>query len=84
MKLHFAIFALVSSAIASTNADGEGAKCSSDQTVVCKDNGNGLLTLGNVAPGILGQSCSGGNVYCCSTKDVNEVRPHKFFELIKY
>ncbi|KAJ5358409.1 uncharacterized protein N7496_010822 [Penicillium cataractarum] len=56
-------------------AGSTAASCSSDQQVVCKDNGNGgLLTLGNVLPGGLGVSCSGGDVYCCdksATQDGN-------------
>lgn len=81
MKLQIAIFALVSTALASSASGGKGGKggkgtvCAQDQTVVCKDNGNGgLLTLGNVAPGLLGQSCSGGNIYCCTTEEVEQVR----------
>ncbi|KAJ5589783.1 hypothetical protein N7450_003755 [Penicillium hetheringtonii] len=50
----------------------EGGKvCKSDQTPVCSKNGNGgLITLGNIAGGALGTECSGGDVYCCETKDV--------------
>lgn len=49
--------------------------CASHQQVVCSGNGNGgLLTLGNVLPGALGTSCSGGDVYCCDTSDINQVR----------
>lgn len=73
MKYHFAVFALVATAIASSTG-GKDKVCKSDQTVVCKGNGNGgLLSLGNIAPGLLGEKCSGGNVYCCSTEDVKQV-----------
>lgn len=48
--------------------------CESHQTVVCSGNGNGgLLSLGNLLSGLLGESCSGGDVYCCSQKDVEQV-----------
>jgi hypothetical protein len=47
--------------------------CSSKQQVVCKDNGGGLLTLGNVLPGALGVDCSGGDVYCCDKGTVEDV-----------
>lgn len=74
MKYHFAVFALVATAIASTTDGQKSGVCDNGQVVVCKGNGNaGLLTLGNIAPGLLGQSCSGGNVYCCSAKDVKQV-----------
>lgn len=49
--------------------------CESDQTVVCAANGNGgLLSLGNIASDVLGDNCSGGDVYCCSEEDVEQVR----------
>lgn len=55
-------------------AGSGGAKCSSNQQVVCKGNGNGgLLTLGNVLPGGLGVDCSGGDVYCCEKGAVEDV-----------
>jgi hypothetical protein len=48
--------------------------CDSHQTVVCSNNGNGgLLSLGNLLTGLLGESCSGGDVYCCSQSDVEQV-----------
>ncbi|UNI22512.1 hypothetical protein JDV02_008396 [Purpureocillium takamizusanense] len=50
-----------------------GNVCQSHQTVVCQGQGNGgLLSLGNILPGALGQSCSGGDVYCCSHDDVKQ------------
>jgi hypothetical protein len=71
MKFFIAALALAATAI----AGGSGTTCSSGQSVVCKDNGNGgLLSLGNIATGALGDSCSGGDVYCCSDKDIDEVR----------
>ncbi|KAJ5885361.1 hypothetical protein N7495_009871 [Penicillium taxi] len=50
------------------NVDGSTPTqiCTSKQTIVCQDNGNGgLLSLGNLLNGVLGKSCSGGSVYCC-------------------
>ncbi|KAJ5950041.1 hypothetical protein N7454_001625 [Penicillium verhagenii] len=72
MKFIFATLALAVSALAATTGDKKsGSSCKSDQQVVCKDNGNGgILTLGNVAPGALGVDCSGGDVYCCDSSDV--------------
>ncbi|KAF7718673.1 Uncharacterized protein PECH_001451 [Penicillium ucsense] len=50
------------------------AVCASNQQVVCSGNGNGgLITLGNVLPGALGDSCSGGDVYCCDSSAINQV-----------
>ncbi|EPS26177.1 hypothetical protein PDE_01113 [Penicillium oxalicum 114-2] len=55
-------------------SSGDTTVCSSKQTVVCSDNGNGgLLSLGNLLTGLLGESCSGGDVYCCSEEEVNQV-----------
>lgn len=69
MKFFIAVLALAATAIA-----GEGT-CNDGSSVVCKDNGNGgLLTLGNIAPGALGESCSAGEVYCCTDKDIKDVR----------
>ncbi|KAJ6442159.1 alternative oxidase-5 [Purpureocillium lavendulum] len=52
-----------------------GNVCQSHQTVVCQGQGNGgLLSLGNLLPGALGENCSGGDVYCCSHDDVKQVR----------
>jgi hypothetical protein len=48
--------------------------CPSKQTVVCHGQGNGgLISLGNVLPGVLGENCAGGDVYCCSSDDVAQV-----------
>lgn len=70
MKFIFATLALVATALATSN--GGGKTCKNGESVVCKGQGNaGLLSLGNVAPGALGDNCSGGDVYCCSTDDVN-------------
>lgn len=58
----------------SKGSGGSTGTCNNDQTVVCNGNGDGgLLSLGNILPGLLGQSCSGGNVYCCSTEAVKQV-----------
>lgn len=64
--------------LAATFITGSLAKintCESEQTVVCVGNGNGgLLSLGNIASGLLGDNCSGGDVYCCSEEDLEQVR----------
>lgn len=70
-KMKFILIALTLAATAIAGDSGEGKVCKSGQSVVCSGNGNGgLLTLGNVAPGALGESCAGGDVYCCDDKDV--------------
>lgn len=62
--------------------DESGNVCKSDQTVVCKGQGNGgLITLGNVLPGALGENCAGGDVYCCSHDAVAGVWPHYPFQV---
>lgn len=51
-----------------------GKVCASKQSVVCQGQGNGgLITLGNILPGALGQNCAAGDVYCCSHDDVQQV-----------
>ncbi|KAJ5642946.1 uncharacterized protein N7484_005453 [Penicillium longicatenatum] len=73
MKVFFISLALASSAIAASIArSSTDTTCKSGQVVVCKGNGNGLISLGNIAPGLLGASCSGGDVYCCSQKDIEQ------------
>ncbi|KAJ5358410.1 uncharacterized protein N7496_010823 [Penicillium cataractarum] len=83
MRYIFALPLLAVSALAMPTVDGhkedsggepsEETVCESHQTVVCSDNGNGgLLSLGNLLAGLLGESCSGGDVYCCSQKDVEQ------------
>lgn len=70
MKFFIAILALAATAIA-----GESATiCKNEESVVCKGNGGGVITLGNIANGALGEDCSTGEVYCCSNKDIKEVR----------
>ncbi|KAJ6104331.1 hypothetical protein N7523_010651 [Penicillium sp. IBT 18751x] len=70
MKFFIAVLALAATAI----AGGSSTTCKSDQSIVCKDNGDGgLLTLGNIAGGALGDECSGGDVYCCSDKDIEDI-----------
>ncbi|KAJ5218836.1 uncharacterized protein N7498_000935 [Penicillium cinerascens] len=50
-----------------------GNVCGSKQTVVCQGEGNaGLVTLGNVLEGALGESCSAGDVYCCEEGDIQQ------------
>ncbi|KAJ5683286.1 hypothetical protein N7462_006451 [Penicillium macrosclerotiorum] len=57
-----------------TGSIAKGTTCESNQVVVCKGNGNGgLFSLGNIAPGLLGDNCSGGDVYCCSEEDVEQI-----------
>ncbi|KAJ5633103.1 hypothetical protein N7490_009442 [Penicillium lividum] len=79
MKFIFVTLALAASAMAAATGDkgDKGDKdsksvCDVDQTVVCKDNGNGsLISLGNIANGALGDSCS-GDVYCCNKSGNDE------------
>ncbi|KAJ5234174.1 uncharacterized protein N7469_003342 [Penicillium citrinum] len=53
--------------------DSDKTVCESHQTVVCQGNGNGgLISLGNLLNGLLGENCSGGDVYCCSESDVRQ------------
>lgn len=82
MKLIIACSALFATSLALPAATkeeghddgGDVTICESHQTVVCSGNGNGgLLSLGNLLTGLLGESCSGGDVYCCSQKDVQQV-----------
>jgi hypothetical protein len=83
MRYFFALPLLAVSALAMPAVDGDGTKkaedaektvCESHQTVVCEGNGSGgLLSLGNLLNGLLGESCSGGDVYCCSQSDVEQV-----------
>lgn len=69
--MKFILIALTLAATAIAGGSDDGKVCKSGQSVVCSGNGNaGLLTLGNVAPGALGESCSTGGVYCCDDKDV--------------
>lgn len=79
MRYIFALPVLAVSALAMPTDDGhrkgaDATVCESHQTVVCSGNGNGgLLSLGNILSGLLGESCSGGDVYCCSQNDVEQV-----------
>ncbi|KAJ5668970.1 hypothetical protein N7462_010040 [Penicillium macrosclerotiorum] len=74
-----ALFATVLAVPTSNGGHGGGDEdqstvCESHQTVVCSGNGNGgLLSLGNLLNGLLGESCSGGDVYCCSQSDVEQI-----------
>ncbi|KAJ5175490.1 uncharacterized protein N7482_001367 [Penicillium canariense] len=78
MKFIIATFALVATAIAAppqVQGSGEEKACKNNETVVCKDNGSAsLLSLGNIATGALGSSCSNGNFYCCSEDDVKDFK----------
>ena len=67
--------ALIACASASSSSSSKSTTtCASNQVVVCQGNGNaGLVSLGNIAPGLLGDNCSGGDVYCCSEDDVDQV-----------
>lgn len=80
MKFGLAFAAVFATALAMPSVDGHGADkadtptCESHQTVVCNGNGNGgLVSLGNLLTGLLGESCAGGDVYCCSESDVEQV-----------
>lgn len=54
--------------------NGAGNVCAGKQTVVCQGQGNGgLITLGNVLPGALGENCAAGDVYCCSHDGIQQV-----------
>ncbi|CAI7678835.1 unnamed protein product [Penicillium pancosmium] len=69
--MKFILIALTLAATAIAGGSDDGKICKSGQSVVCSKNGNGgLLTLGNVATGALGESCANGDVYCCDDKDV--------------
>ncbi|KAJ5267739.1 hypothetical protein N7478_010547 [Penicillium angulare] len=73
MKLNLLSFAFAASVLGGVmdSNGGDGTICASDQCVVCSGNGQGgLLSLGNIAPGALGDSCSGGDVYCCDNQAV--------------
>lgn len=77
MKYIVALSVLLATALAVPT--GKGGKedektCDSHQVVACSGNGSGgFLTLGNIAPGLLGDYCSAGDVYCCSTGEVKQV-----------
>ncbi|KAJ5131850.1 hypothetical protein N7448_006008 [Penicillium atrosanguineum] len=72
MKSFFTSLALAAFAI--TGSLAKSTMCESNQVVICKGNGNGgLISLGNIASGLLGDSCSGGDVYCCSQQDVEQI-----------
>jgi hypothetical protein len=77
MKYTITLLTFTAAALAASigdKGDSKGTLCLSKQTVVCEGNGDGkLISLGNIASGALGDSCSGGDVYCCSEEDVNEV-----------
>lgn len=81
MKYTVIFSALFASALAAPAVNGHGGGgdskgddstvCESHQSVVCSGNGDGgLITLGNLLNGLLGESCSGGDVYCCSNSDI--------------
>ncbi|KAJ5116535.1 hypothetical protein N7456_000883 [Penicillium angulare] len=84
MKYTLALSALFAVALAAPTTEGGGkgkgkgsgegdTVCDSHETVVCSGNGNGgLLSLGNLLNGLLGESCSGGDVYCCKQSDVEQ------------
>ncbi|KAJ5569116.1 hypothetical protein N7450_011602 [Penicillium hetheringtonii] len=71
MKFILASFAVVATVLAGSPNHDSGKVCKSGQSVVCANNGSGgLISLGNIATGALGFSCSGGDVYCCDEKDI--------------
>ncbi|EPS29715.1 hypothetical protein PDE_04665 [Penicillium oxalicum 114-2] len=72
MQTPVILLTLAAMVMASSNAGGN--VCKNGETVVCQGQGNGgLITLGNVLPGVLGQNCAAGDVYCCSTDKINQV-----------
>jgi hypothetical protein len=80
MKFIYASFLFVATVIALPQ-DEAGNVCASKETVVCQGQGNGgLITLGNVLPGALGENCGAGDVYCCSQDDVEQVRHYLAFK----
>lgn len=79
MKFVFASFLLIATAMALSQNDA-GNVCASKQTVVCNGQGNGgLIALGNVLPGALGENCAAGDVYCCSHDDIERVSRYLAF-----
>lgn len=73
MKLSLTSLAIMATIV--TGSVAKSSTCDSDQIVICRGKGNGgILSLGNIAPGLLGDNCSGGDVYCCSEDDVEQVR----------
>jgi hypothetical protein len=79
MKFVFASFFFVATVLALPQETGN--VCASKQTVVCNSQGNGgLIALGNVLPGALGENCAGGDVYCCSYDDVQQVSHYLAFK----
>ncbi|KAJ5240285.1 hypothetical protein N7468_004904 [Penicillium chermesinum] len=79
MKLILAVLTLSAISMAMPTNDGHPGHpkdsptvCESHQTVVCNGGNGGLLSLGNLLTGLLGESCSGGDVYCCSQSDVDQ------------
>lgn len=82
MKLPLASVSLTVMLIATESA-AKVTTCESNQIVICKGNGNGgLFSLGNIASGLLGDNCSGGDVYCCSEEDVEQVMSYSLDGLI--
>ena len=73
MKLSLSSLSLA--AVLITGSAAKSSTCDNNQIVICSGNGNGgLLSLGNISPGLLGDNCSGGDVYCCSEDDVEQVQ----------
>ncbi|KAJ5587584.1 uncharacterized protein N7459_003349 [Penicillium hispanicum] len=79
MKFAVACAALfATTALAMPGSNGHSADksdtptCDSHQTVVCDGGNGGLISLGNILTGLLGESCAGGDVYCCSESDVQQ------------
>ena len=88
MKYTAALFALFATSMAMPTVqhgghDEKDGSCGDNkQTVVCNGQGNGgLLSLGNILPGLLGENCSAGDVYCCSGDEVNQVCYYPIFEV---
>ncbi|KAJ5392163.1 hypothetical protein N7509_007653 [Penicillium cosmopolitanum] len=70
------LFATALAMPTSDGSDSDSGKtvCEGHESVVCDKNGDGgLLSLGNLLNGLLGESCSTGGVYCCSQSDIEQI-----------
>ncbi|KAJ5201748.1 uncharacterized protein N7498_006411 [Penicillium cinerascens] len=73
MKYLLAYSALFAAVVAIPTGDLGQKTCKSEETVVCKGDGEGgFLSLGNLLAGLLGENCSAGDIYCCETGKVQQ------------